>query len=184
MLLGLARPTSGRALIDGRPLLEHSCPADVAGAVFVGPVGPPGRSATAQIRLIAAAAGADRRLVEVGLGEDAGRRLGTFSTGTQRRMALAVGTIASPRALVLDEPTAGLDPVASSAVWELTADRAQSGSAICVASHVLDDLLRVADRIIVMVEGRIEFHGTPAEFSDSGQAPGRALAALVASEAL
>ena len=109
VLLGLARPTSGRATIGGRPLAEHPEPARVAGFAPSGRVGPPGRSAAEQARLVAAVAGLGpdagaRALADVGLGSAARRRGGTYSTGMHRRMALALALLGHPATLVLDSP--------------------------------------------------------------------------------
>lgn len=86
----------------------------------------------------------------------------TLSQGQRRRLALAGILALEPEVLVLDEPTAGLDPQGREDLLEyLTRWRAERRGTIVLASHTMEDLARLADRVYVLVEGRIALEGTP-----------------------
>ncbi len=160
MLLGLISPTSGRALVAGRPYVEHDEPRRVVGASIDGPGAHPARSAIEHLRIIATAAGLPRHGVEpvldkVGLTASAGRKVGTFSMGMLQRLALAGALLADPPILILDEPVNGLDPAGILWMRGLLSELAGEGRAILVSSHLLAELAEVADRIVVIHEGRL-----------------------------
>lgn len=81
-----------------------------------------------------------------------------------RRLELAQALVSSPRLLILDEPTIGLDPVARSAVWERIAQiRAETGMTVLVTTHYMDEAEQYCDRVALMHTGKIRALGTPAE---------------------
>lgn len=88
--------------------------------------------------------------------------VGRLSGGQQSRASLAVALLGTPDLLVLDEPTVGLDPVLREDLWQLFHRLADSGVAVFVSSHVMDEAER-CDRLLLMREGRILADGTPAE---------------------
>jgi ABC-type multidrug transport system ATPase subunit len=96
-------------------------------------------------------------LAEVELDRVAGERVRTFSVGMRRRLALARVALAAPRVLLLDEPSAGLDQRAKKWVEErLTAVKVRGG-AVIMATHSLGRELAVADRVAMLVGGRVAF---------------------------
>ena len=99
----------------------------------------------------------------VGLGAVAGTPYRRLSGGERQRLSLAVALVGRPDVLLLDEPTAGLDPEARIAVRGLVADARAGGAAILLTSHDLTDVERLADRIVVISEGRVVAAGTPPE---------------------
>src|SRR5262245_4018285 len=115
MIVGLARPTAGRALVNDSPVASAAPDAGVLG-VYIEPCGAhPGRSARNHLRSLAALAGLPRSRVEevlglVGLEQAAGRRVGGYSMGMRQRLGLGSAVLADPQILVLDEPLNGLDP--------------------------------------------------------------------------
>jgi ABC-2 type transport system ATP-binding protein len=164
ILLGLVRPTAGTATFDGRSLRSHARPACVVGFATSASVGPPGRSGRTQARLVAELGhlpreSVDEALVQVGLGAAADRPIGVYSTGMRRRLALAIALLGRPRALVLDEPTNGIDPLAARAVWDLLAGLADAGTSVLVATHHLADVLARGDDVVILRGGRAVFAG-------------------------
>src|SRR6185437_8955215 len=103
-------------------------------------------------------------LDSVGLLDAADRLAKTYSGGMVRRLELAQALVSSPRLLILDEPTIGLDPVARSSVWERIASiREATGMTVLVTTHYMDEAEQYCDRVALMHAGRIRALGTPAE---------------------
>src|SRR5215217_2522596 len=94
----------------------------------------------------------DRILGEVGLGDHAGKLVGSLSGGQHNRANLAVALLGKPELLVLDEPTVGLDPVLRDELWTLFRGLAGNGTTLLVSSHVMDEAAR-CDRLLLMREG-------------------------------
>lgn len=87
-----------------------------------------------------------------------------LSGGQKRRIAIAGVIAMRPKVLILDEPTAGLDPAGCRGVLEnIAAYRRETGSAVLLVTHSMDDAARIADRLIVFHDGHVAFDGTPAE---------------------
>jgi ABC-2 type transport system ATP-binding protein len=100
----------------------------------------------------------------MGLADAADRAAGTYSGGMIRRLELAQALVSSPRLLILDEPTIGLDPVARDGVWDrITAVRAETGMTVLVTTHYMEEAEQYCDRIGLMHRGRVRALGTPAE---------------------
>jgi ABC-2 type transport system ATP-binding protein len=107
-----------------------------------------------------------RVLREVDLTEHAGRIVGALSGGQRARVSLAVALLGSPRLLVLDEPTVGLDPVLRRDLWNLFGALAARGVTLLVSSHVMDEARR-CDRILLLDDGRLLADDTPAGLLDA-----------------
>jgi ABC-2 type transport system ATP-binding protein len=88
-----------------------------------------------------------------------------LSGGERQRLGLAVALVGRPDVLVLDEPTAGMDPEARAATRSLLHEQRANGAAILLTSHELADVERLADRIVILVEGRVRASGTVAELT-------------------
>ncbi len=106
---------------------------------------------------------ADELIALVGLGAVAKTRYRRLSGGERQRLGLALALVGRPEVLVLDEPTAGMDPEARAATRAIVADLRDAGAAILLTSHDLTDVERLADRICVLDGGRIVAAGTPTE---------------------
>ncbi len=106
---------------------------------------------------------ADELIDLVGLRAVAHTRYRRLSGGERQRLGLAVALVGRPEVLILDEPTAGMDPEARSATRSIVADLRAAGAAILLTSHDLGDVARMADRVVVLVRGRIVASGPPAE---------------------
>jgi ABC-2 type transport system ATP-binding protein len=109
--------------------------------------------------------GADELLDLVGLRARARTRYRRLSGGERQRLGLALALVGRPEVLVLDEPTAGMDPEARVATRAIVADLRANGAAILLTSHDLGDVERMADRVCVLNLGVIVASGTPAELA-------------------
>jgi ABC-2 type transport system ATP-binding protein len=98
----------------------------------------------------------------VGLAEERGQLVRSLSGGQHSRVSLAAALIGSPKLLLLDEPTVGLDPVLRRELWQLFRELAGEGSALIVSSHVLDEA-RHCDDLILLRDGRLVAQLTPSE---------------------
>ena len=107
----------------------------------------------------------DKVLALLGLETVARTPYRRLSGGEGQRLALAAALVGRPEVLVLDEPTAGLDPEARVVVREIVAEARAGGAAILLTSHDLTDVERLADRIVVIDRGRVIASGTPAELT-------------------
>lgn len=107
----------------------------------------------------------------VGLDERAGDRVGTFSGGMQRRLNLACGILHAPRVLLLDEPTAGVDPQSRERIIEAVRDQARRGAAVLYSTHYLEEAERVCHRVVLIDEGRLVTQGTPEELIERSGGP-------------
>ena len=159
MLVGLARPTAGRALIKSQPYGQLDRPRDTVGAVLESSGFHPARTGRNHLRVIATAAGIRRDRVDevlglVGLGQAADRRVGGYSTGMRQRLAVSGALLGDPEVIVLDEPTSGLDP--EGVVWMrgLVREFAAEGRCVVLASHGLAEVAQVADRVVIIGHGR------------------------------
>jgi ABC-2 type transport system ATP-binding protein len=160
LVLGLDRPTAGRATINGRPLAEHERPLEQVGALLEARAIHPGRTARNHLRAIAATAGiADRRVDEVidlaGLVTVANKRVGTFSLGMGQRLGVASALLADPQTLILDEPVNGLDPDGIRWIRALLRGLADEGRTVFLSSHLMSEMAVTADHIIVIGRGRL-----------------------------
>ena len=99
----------------------------------------------------------------VGLAEKRGARVKTLSGGQKRRLDLAIALAGDPDVVFLDEPTTGFDPSARRTAWELIRSLRELGKTILLTTHYLDEAQQLADRVAVIVAGRIVELGTPAE---------------------
>ncbi|MEP7739103.1 ATP-binding cassette domain-containing protein [Nocardioides sp. 31GB23] len=159
MLLGLTRPTTGRALVGDRPYAELPVPAAVVGAALE-PGFHPGRTARGHLEAWAPQVGATRArcrevLAMVGLDQSAERRVGGFSLGMRQRLGLATALLADPPVLVLDEPANGLDPEGIKWLRGMLRHLAGEGRTVLVSSHVLGEVQHTVDDVVVIAQGRL-----------------------------
>jgi ABC-2 type transport system ATP-binding protein len=118
----------------------------------------------------------DEVIDAMGLSDAADRVVGTYSGGMIRRLELAQALVSSPRLLILDEPTIGLDPVARTGVWERIAEvRERTGMTVLVTTHYMEEAQEHCDRVALMHRGRIRALGTPEELIASLPGPGGSL---------
>ncbi len=166
LLFGLVRPDAGRIEFFGRPPALAAGLDGVAGFVEE-PRFYPYLSARQTLQLVAKLDGSDaeRRVDEplglVGLGgKEADRRVGGYSTGMRQRLGLAVAMLASPRVLLLDEPTTGLDPNGAREVWAVVRRLAADGVAVVLSSHDMGAVADVCTAVTIVRSGRVVWDGT------------------------
>lgn len=176
LLLGLDRPTSGEALVNGRRYVRLPQPARQVGALLDASAGHPGRSARAHLLALARGGGIPRRRVadvldEVGLSDVADRRIGGFSLGMRQRLGIAAALLGDPGVLVLDEPLNGLDLDGVRWVRGLVRALADEGRTVFVSSHLMSEMQLVADRLVVVGGGRLVADAPTAELIASWSDP-------------
>jgi ABC-2 type transport system ATP-binding protein len=88
-----------------------------------------------------------------------------LSGGQQQRVSLAAAVIGRPDLVFLDEPTAGLDPQARHATWDLIASLRASGTSVILTTHYMDEAQRLADRVVIIDHGRMVVAGSPADLT-------------------
>ncbi len=110
----------------------------------------------------------DALLADAGLEPVASTRYRRLSGGEKQRLALALALVGRPELLVLDEPTAGMDPAAKQATRERIAALRAAGTTILLTTHELGDVERLADRVVVLDRGRVVASGAPAELTGGG----------------
>ena len=188
MILGLAEPSGGRALVAGKPFRELENPANAVGAVLAGGAFHDGRSARASLQATCAAAGLpDSRVDEVlelaGIADVPDRRVGKFSLGMRQRLSLAQALLGDPQVLILDEPANGLDP--EGIIWLRQTLRGLAhdhGKTVFLSSHILTEMQETVDSVVVIAEGQLvsEFGVSELAGAQSVLASAKDLGALAA----
>jgi ABC-2 type transport system ATP-binding protein len=166
MLLGLVRPDAGEVLLLGRPAREPAARAGVGYLPELFRYQPWLTAAEVlafHVRLAGVVVPADERrecLAQVGLADRAGDRVSGFSKGMQQRLGLAIALVARPELVVLDEPTSALDPVGRADVRDLLLSLRDRGVAVLLNSHLIGEVERVCDRVVILDKGRVVASGT------------------------
>ncbi len=106
---------------------------------------------------------ADEVIAAVGLEEKRSTRARQLSGGQRRRLDVALGIVGRPELLFLDEPTTGFDPQARRSFWDLVEQLAADGTTILLTTHYLEEAERLADRVVVVRDGRVVAQGPPAD---------------------
>ena len=169
ILLGLVRPDAGEVLLLGRPARNPDARADVGYLPELFRYQPwltPAEVLTLHVRLAGIAVPAQERrgcLALVGLAGRADDRVGSFSKGMQQRLGLAVALVARPQLVVLDEPTSALDPIGRADVRDLLISLKDRGVAVLLNSHLIGEVERVCDRVVILDKGRVAASGTLSE---------------------
>jgi ABC-2 type transport system ATP-binding protein len=160
MLLGLAAPTSGRALVFGGPYSELEQPARRIGAVLEATDFHPGRSGRDHLRMLGDAVELPRARVDevlrlVELSDVAGRRVKSYSLGMRQRLGLAAALLGDPELLVLDEPANGFDPEGVRWLRDFLRAFAAGQRTVLISSHVLAEVAQTVDQVLIINRGRL-----------------------------
>jgi ABC-2 type transport system ATP-binding protein len=172
VLLGLARPTSGEARVDGQPYGALRAPLRTVGALLDARSFHPARSARDHLLALARSNRLPVRRVDevlglVGLDGVADRRAGGFSLGMGQRLGLAVALLGDPAVLLLDEPVNGLDTEGIRWIRHLLKDLAADGRTVFLSSHLMSEMELTADRLVVIGRGRLVAETTVADFVEA-----------------
>ena len=163
LMLGLDRG-EGRTLFDGKALTDFPHASEVVGTHLDARPFLPGRTAYDHLRMLATDARLpksriDEVLAMVGLTDVANQRPKNFSLGMAQRLGLAGAVLASPRALMLDEPANGLDPQSIQWLREFLRTYAAAGNAVLVSSHLLSEVQLMAEHVVVIAKGHLVADG-------------------------
>lgn len=163
-ILGIDHLTSGQATIGGLPFRRHANPIRVIGALLSPDSAHPRRTARGHLRVIAATGGltsesVTRALELAGMSEIADLPVSQMSLGMRQRLALAGALIGDPAVLLLDEPHNGLDTAAIRWLRAALRTLADGGRTIILSTHLMSEVERIADDVVVIDRGVIRFAG-------------------------
>lgn len=169
LILGLDRPNTGTATINGHHYRELPEPLKVVGALLEARAVHTGRSAYNHLLVLAQTQGLPRKRIDevielVGLQEVARKRAGGFSLGMGQRLGIAAALLGDPQVLVLDEPVNGLDPEGIIWIRNLMKFLASQGRTVFVSSHLMNEMAVTAEHLIVIGRGRLIADCTTEEF--------------------
>jgi ABC-2 type transport system ATP-binding protein len=171
ILLGLVTPNQGRAMIFGQDSRDYHSRQDV-GFLPENPYFYKFLTAAETLRFYGKVCGMggtllNKRIDElihlVGLEDARDRRIGGFSKGMLQRIGLAQALIQDPRLVVLDEPTAGVDPAGSHQIRDLILDLKKRGKTVLLTSHLLEQVQEICDRVGIMARGEMIREGALAD---------------------
>jgi ABC-2 type transport system ATP-binding protein len=174
LLLGLAEPTAGEALVFGRRYGDLDEAARRVGAVLESSDFHPGRSGRDHLRALALAAEIPSTRVAdvlalVELEGAAERRVKTYSLGMRQRLGLAAALLGDPELLVLDEPANGLDPAGVHWLRGFLRRFAEQGRTVLVSSHLLAEAAQTVDHVVIIDHGRLLASGRLDELTEGGR---------------
>jgi ABC-2 type transport system ATP-binding protein len=160
MVLGLAKPTCGRALVFGHAYAELARPAHRVGAMLDAADLHPGRTGRDHLRVLAPVVHTpptriDEVLALVDLTGAAERRVDGYSLGMRQRLGLASALLGDPELLILDEPANGLDPEGMRWLRDFLRDFAGQGKTVFVSSHHLAEVAELVDHVIIINRGQL-----------------------------
>jgi ABC-2 type transport system ATP-binding protein len=179
MCEGYRRPDSGTVRVLGLdPVADARRLRPRVGVMLQGGGGYPGAKAGEMLRLLAAYAAEPldpaELLDRLGLSSSAGTAYKRLSGGQKQRLSLAMAVVARPELVFLDEPTAGLDPQARHATWDVVRQLRADGVTVVLTTHYMEEAERLADQVVVVDGGRVVALGSPADLTRDGadgQAP-------------
>ncbi len=112
-------------------------------------------------------AAVDQMLEQTGLRDRAGDEVGKLSGGNRQRVNIAIGLLAEPSVLLLDEPTSSLDPRQREILWRFVTGLAEAGTTVVYATHNVAEAEHYADRVLVLADGELLFSGSPGELEET-----------------
>ena len=167
MLLGLIHPTAGRVRLLGQELTEKSRLTLLrqTGSLIESPAGYLHLTAQENLEIVADLKGVPHKdigrvLDIVHLTQDRNRRVGQYSLGMKQRLGIAMALLGSPKLLILDEPTNGLDPAGIQEMRALIRNMpAATGATVLISSHLLGEMEQMVEQVGIIDHGHILFEG-------------------------
>ena len=177
ILVGIIRPSSGKALLFGEDPWRSSRARERLGYIPERPVLPSSVPVRELLRIAAMIRGsprpldaADEAIALAGLEGHEHKRFEELSAGLKQRAAIAHAMVHEPELLVADEPTANLDPLERMRILEILGDiNRRRGLTVLFTSHVLAEVARLSDRVIVLLRGRVAFEGRPEDLVETAR---------------
>lgn len=169
MLTGILRPTSGAITFDGHPWSREDL-WNIGSLIETPPIYE-NLSAWENLKVRALMLGVSEARMQdvleiVRLGDTGKKKAGAFSLGMKQRLGIAIALLHRPRFLVLDEPVNGLDPIGIQELREMIRSFPQQGITVLVSSHILSEIEQTADRIGIIVDGKLGVEGWMDECDD------------------
>ncbi|MBZ2174270.1 ATP-binding cassette domain-containing protein [Schnuerera sp. xch1] len=160
MILNLTNPTRGEVLIDDERYNNLRHPISKIGALIDANTVNPKLTARQHLQLIATASGistsrVDEMLQKTGIEKVKDKQIEQFSLGMQQRLGIAAALLGDPETIILDEPFNGLDVDGIKWLRKLTKDLAKKGKAVLISSHLMSEVQAIAERIIVLAQGKL-----------------------------
>lgn len=169
---GLVRPDEGTILLAGTPI-DRRARSRIGAALQAAALQDaitPREALSLFARLYGVEPDIDEMLISAGLTDKADARFSTLSGGQKQRLNLAIALVNDPVLVLLDEPSAGLDPAARRELLKSIRRMAADGRAVLLTTHDLDEAERVCDRVAVIDHGRVLACGVPSELVGDGTA--------------
>lgn len=163
-VLGLVRPDEGQIRALGEPVgtdpgYRRRIGYMPQGAPF--PENLTGREILRMLKGLRGESETDEELIHrFNLGPELGKPIRTLSGGTRQKLNAVVAFLFRPPVVILDEPTAGLDPLASGILKEKIQEAVERGTSVVLTSHIMSEIEELATEVIFLVEGRVHFQGT------------------------
>lgn len=162
MISGIVKPTEGKIIFDGHDWTRDDL--YNLGALIEHPPIYTNLSAYENMKIRTMLLGMDESNIEemlekVGLKDVGKKRAGQFSLGMKQRLGIALALLNSPKLLILDEPTNGLDPFGIEELRIMIREFAKEGITVILSSHILSEVKQVADYIAILSEGNLEYEG-------------------------
>jgi ABC-2 type transport system ATP-binding protein len=170
---GFRTPDSGSVRVLGLdPVRDHAALAPRVGVMLQSGGVYPGAYPLEMLRLFASFHAdplpPESLLDRLGLGGSVRTTYRRLSGGQQQRLSLALAVVGRPEVAFLDEPTAGLDPQARHATWDLVRELRTDGVTVVLTTHAMDEAEALADDVVIVDRGRVVAAGTPAELTAGG----------------
>jgi Cu-processing system ATP-binding protein len=165
VLLGLVRPDEGTVTVAGTPVGDGPAYRAAIGYMPQQPQFPENLTGREVVRLLRELRGQpipedDALFQAFGLTTELDKPVRVLSGGTKQKLNAALAFMFRPRILLLDEPTAGLDPVASGVLKARILEARQAGVSVLLVSHVLSEVEDLADDVLLLLDGQVEFQGS------------------------
>lgn len=164
-ILGLVSPDNGEILIDNKSILDDFLYRKNIGYMPQSASFPENLTVREVIKMICDLRSSELKLDQgvinkLNLSSELGKQIKNLSGGNKQKVSALISLMFDPSIIILDEPTAGLDPVASSQFKDIILKEKQKGKAIILTSHIMSEIEEMADNIIFLLEGKICFDGS------------------------